>query len=42
MIYAGINTRKAARYHQALIDQAVAAQTPGRKRTHKKENEDHV
>jgi integrase len=42
MIYAGINTRRAARYHQLLIDQAVAAQMPVRKRKYKKENEDHA
>jgi integrase len=40
MIYAGINTRRAARHHQSLIDQAVAAQTPVRKRRHKKETDD--
>jgi integrase len=42
MIYAGINSRRAARHHQSLIDQAVAAQMPVRKRRHKKGNENHV
>jgi integrase len=42
MVYAGINTRRAARYHQSLIDQAVAPQMPVRKRRYKKENEDDV
>jgi integrase len=42
MIYAGINTRRAARHHESLIDQAIAAQMPVRKRKYKKENEDHV
>jgi hypothetical protein len=42
MMYAGINTRRAARHHQSLIDQAVAAQMPVRKRKYKKGNEDHV
>ena len=32
MIYAGINSRRAARHHQSLIDKAVAAQMPVRKR----------
>jgi site-specific recombinase XerD len=41
-IYAGINSRRAARHHQALIDQAVAAQSPWRKRKHKKGDEDHA
>jgi integrase len=41
-IYAGINPRRAARHHQALIDQAVAAQSPGQKRKHKKGDEDHA
>jgi integrase len=41
-IYAGINSRRAACHHQALIDQAVAAQSPGRKRKHKKGDEDHA
>ena len=42
MVYAGINTRRAARHHQSLIDQAVAPQMPVRKRRYKKENEDDV
>jgi integrase len=32
IIYAGINSRRAARHHQSLIDDAVAAQMPVRKR----------
>jgi len=32
MIYAGINKRRAARHHYALIELAVAAQMPARKR----------
>ena len=42
MIYAGINSRRAARHHQSLIDEAVAAQMPVRKRRHKKGNKNHV
>ena len=42
MIYAGINSRRAARHHQSLIDDAVAAQTPVRKRRYKKGNKNHV
>ena len=42
MIYAGINSRRAARHHQSLIDEAVAAQMPVRKRRRKKGNENHV
>jgi hypothetical protein len=42
MIYAGINSRRAARHHQSLIDQAVAAQTPTRKRRYKKGYKNHV
>ena len=41
-IYAGINSRRAARHHQSLIDQAVAVQMPMRKRKHKKGDENHV
>jgi integrase len=32
MVYAGMNPRRAARHHQMLIDRAVAAQVPMRKR----------
>jgi integrase len=32
MIYAGINKRRAARHHYALIELAIAEQTPQRKR----------
>ena len=39
IIYAGINSRRAARHHQSLIDDAVAAQMPVRKRRHKKGND---
>jgi integrase len=42
MIYAGINSRRAARHHQSLIDEAVAAQMPVRKRRYKKGNKNHV
>jgi integrase len=42
MIYAGINSRRAARHHQALIDKAVAAQMPVRKRKAEKRKLDHV
>jgi len=38
MIYAGINSRRAARHHQSLIDETVAAQMPVRKRRYKKGN----
>jgi integrase len=41
-IYAGINSRRAARHHQSLIDDAVAAQMPVRKRRYKKGNKNHV
>jgi len=42
MIYAGINSRRAARHHQSLIDDAVAAQMPVRTRRYKKGNKNHV
>ena len=41
-IYAGINSRRAARHHQSLIDEAVAAQMPVRKRRYKKGYKNHV
>jgi site-specific recombinase XerD len=42
IIYAGINSRRAARHHQSLIDRAVAPQMPARKRKYKKGNENDV
>jgi integrase len=39
MIYAGINSRRAGRHHHALIERAVARQTPQPKRRRKKEED---
>ena len=35
LIYSGINSRRAGRHHQALIDKAVARQLPQPRRGHK-------
>jgi hypothetical protein len=36
LIYSGINSRRAGRHHQALIDKAVARQLPQPRRGRKK------
>jgi integrase len=36
MMYAGLNTRRAGRHHQQLIDQAVERQVPSPRRKHRK------